>query len=96
MEDVLTCNAGRTTYYIIPFGSYYGLYAELDFPENPEFASKHTGYITKYGIRGPIGCSLASAIGLPEEAQFKSIEDCKNFVSETNSAVVIWTIRKED
>jgi len=99
-EDVLTCTAGGTTYFIIPFGSYYGLYAELDFPENLEFSNKYTGYLIRYykpdGVQHPIGCSLASAIGLPEEAQFKSIDECKKFVSETNAARVIWTIRKDD
>jgi len=99
-NEVLTCSAGATTYSIIPFGPYYGLYAHLDFPKNTEFSSKHTGYIIRYykpdGVQHPIGCALASAIGLPEEAQFESIEDCKKFVSETCSAVVIWEIRKDE
>ncbi len=65
---------GTQGYAIIPFGDYYGVYHWSD--EIPYRAN----YLTTSG-KLSIGSGLASAIGLPEEAMFNSIEEAKTCIA---------------
>lgn len=83
-------------YSIIPFedGYYYGLYSWVDIPENPRFSSERTGYVSHTrpadNTHWIVGSALASAIGLPEWCQFKTVEECKEFAQKNCSSYSNW------
>ncbi len=60
-------------YHVIDFKEYFGLYY---YGNNN---SSKDGYLTKDFIMC-CGPGLAAAIGLPNEAQFKSIEEIKKYI----------------
>jgi hypothetical protein len=100
MEDLYRWDCqtdrGHSSYSIIPFegGKYYGLFICYTFPDDDmsmtEFNLEHTGYMYNSGIFKVIGCALVSAQGLPDEAQFKSVLECKKYISETCSEYLEW------
>jgi hypothetical protein len=92
MEERWDCEYenARGGYQIIPFDEYYGLYTWMDFLENENFANKVSNrYLTIDGTPS-CGIGLAAAIGLPEEAQFSSVEQCKELVAHICCEKVQW------
>ena len=78
-------------YAIIPFTQgYWGLYTYMKFPENPEWAIAHSGYLDIKGDHIKLGAVAAALNGLPQEAQFQSAEQAKELVSETCNEKLTW------
>lgn len=91
------CDAdhGKLTYSIIPFneGSYYGLYVKMSYPECSQFCKDHSGWEASKGMMH-IAVHEFDAVELPPFARFASVAACKEFVSETCSAMVEWKSSK--
>jgi hypothetical protein len=83
-------DSAKIGFTIIPFyGAYYGLYTYRLPIDSDLYDLSYYGYLN-FQNEVKVGTARASAIGLPPECQFDSVERCKEFVANHYSVGAEW------
>jgi len=94
MSDLIAkVNEPQAEYVITSFGSYYGVYVVKGDLQILDLSND--GYLNKQNAIA-CHCSVACAIGLPEDAQFITVEECKEFVAKQYSEELQWFDKEDD